>query len=59
MIKPPKLIATPRAGLRTSPAVALLGPRQCGKTTLARQLSGTSKSAYFDLSGSIALKRVY
>jgi len=27
------------------PAVALIGPRQCGKTTLARQLGG----AYFDM----------
>ena len=26
------------AALRANPAVALLGPRQCGKTTLARML---------------------
>jgi predicted AAA+ superfamily ATPase len=31
--------------LSESPAVALLGPRQCGKTTLARSLKGR----YFDL----------
>jgi predicted AAA+ superfamily ATPase len=31
--------------LRRAPAVALLGPRQCGKTTLARSLGGH----YFDL----------
>jgi uncharacterized protein len=31
--------------LATYPAVALLGPRQCGKTTLGRSLGG----AYFDL----------
>ena len=31
--------------LATAPAVALLGPRQCGKTTLARTVS----SLYFDL----------
>jgi predicted AAA+ superfamily ATPase len=31
--------------LKRSPAVALIGPRQCGKTTLARSLGGT----YFDL----------
>ncbi len=32
--------------LKRSPAVVLVGPRQCGKTTLARALSGI---AYFDL----------
>ncbi len=31
--------------LKSSPAVALIGPRQCGKTTLAQTLSGV----YFDL----------
>lgn len=34
-----------RQRLAKFPAVALLGPRQCGKTTLARQLGGN----YFDL----------
>ena len=31
--------------LERYPAVALLGPRQCGKTTLARSIGGS----YFDL----------
>ena len=31
--------------LKTSPAVAILGPRQCGKTTLAKSMGGV----YFDL----------
>ena len=37
--------------LRTYPAVALIGPRQCGKTTLARQFarSFTGPVHYFDL----------
>lgn len=34
-----------RAKLRMFPAVALTGPRQCGKTTLAQQLGGV----YFDM----------
>ncbi len=34
-----------RALLREMPAVAIIGPRQCGKTTLARVLGGE----YFDL----------
>lgn len=36
-------------GLRRQPAVALTGPRQCGKTTLAHQLVGDSPSTYLDL----------
>ncbi len=39
------LLAVVRRRLRTYPAVALVGPRQCGKTTLARGLRGR----YFDL----------
>ena len=36
--------------LQESPAVALLGPRQCGKTTLARELvRGHSSAVYLDL----------
>lgn len=34
-----------RAKLKRFPAVALIGPRQCGKTTLAQQLDGI----YFDM----------
>ncbi len=34
-----------RQRLNAFPAVAILGPRQCGKTTLARQFGGT----YLDL----------
>lgn len=32
-----------------SPITALLGPRQCGKTTLARIISESEKSTFFDL----------
>lgn len=35
--------------LGRSPVVALLGPRQCGKTTLAWQLLPASHAHYFDL----------
>lgn len=38
-----------RRRLRESPAVALLGPRQCGKSTLARSLAGYRPETYFDL----------
>jgi hypothetical protein len=35
--------------IERSPITALLGPRQCGKTTLARQLAGQHQAAFFDL----------
>ena len=38
-----------RAALRRSRVVALLGPRQCGKTTLARQFVTSNSLNYFDL----------
>ena len=38
-----------RAALQRSPAVALIGPRQVGKTTLARALLGVESANYFDL----------
>jgi uncharacterized protein len=42
----PRLYSRPvREKLGRYPAVAILGPRQCGKTTLARQLKGV----YFDM----------
>jgi uncharacterized protein len=38
-----------RSALRRSRVVALLGPRQCGKTTLARELVPSDSLNYFDL----------
>ena len=38
-----------REALGRSPVVALLGPRQCGKTTLARQFLSPAHPNYFDL----------
>lgn len=38
-----------RTALRRSRVVALLGPRQCGKTTLARQFAPSNSLNYFDL----------
>lgn len=38
-----------RAALRRQAAVALIGPRQVGKTTLALKLGGTLPSVYLDL----------
>jgi len=36
-------------GLARHPAVALLGPRQCGKTTLARQVALGAGAGFYDL----------
>jgi hypothetical protein len=50
MIVPRKrLLDTLHAALKRQSVVALTGPRQCGKTTLARQLLGSSASSWFDL----------
>ncbi len=35
--------------LDRSPAVVMLGPRQSGKTTLAREIAKARGAAYFDL----------
>jgi hypothetical protein len=36
-------------GIENSPGVALLGPRQCGKTTLAREVAQQLGGRIFDL----------
>lgn len=40
------------------PAVALMGPRQVGKTTLAMEVSQTRPSVYLDLEDRIDHKKV-
>ena len=49
MLNRPSLEAEVRAALARSPSVALVGPRQVGKTTLARRLLGPDSANYFDL----------
>jgi predicted AAA+ superfamily ATPase len=44
--------------LRGHPAVAVLGPRQCGKTTLARGIADREPSVFFDLENPIDLRRL-
>jgi hypothetical protein len=47
---PRTLETAARAALRRAPAVAILGPRQCGKSTLARRLAAGRRDAlYLDL----------
>jgi len=44
--------------VRRSPVTALLGPRQCGKTTLARQFARHRKATFFDLESQPDLRRL-
>lgn len=44
--------------LKRSRVVALIGPRQCGKTTLARQFVSQKSSNYFDLENPISLTQL-
>ena len=51
-------IALVRTALRRSRAVAILGPRQCGKTTLARHFLPPDSLNYFDLEEPQSLARL-
>lgn len=44
-----RLIVKVSDALRRSRCVGLVGPRQCGKSTLARAIAGAGTSTYFDL----------
>ena len=43
---------------RVHPITALLGPRQCGKTTLARIIAEREPSTYFDLENPVDVRRL-
>jgi predicted AAA+ superfamily ATPase len=58
MIPRPALLKALRDGLKANPIVALLGPRQCGKTTLARGLAESVTTSYFDLENPADLARL-
>jgi predicted AAA+ superfamily ATPase len=44
-----KMLKTVEEGLSRSPAVVLLGPRQTGKTTLAKAVGDAREAVYLDL----------
>ena len=58
MIERSRWLAELRAALKRSPVVALVGPRQAGKTTLARQIVHPDSPAYFDLEDPTSLARL-
>ena len=59
MISRPGPVARVRAAFSVHPIVALTGPRQCGKTTLARHLAAQApRSTYFDLEAAVDRRRL-
>jgi predicted AAA+ superfamily ATPase len=54
----PAVTSEIRQALRRSEVVLLAGPRQCGKTTLARTFGGPRSPAYFDLEDPVDLARL-
>ena len=58
MIPRPNGIDEIERTLATHPIAALLGPRQCGKTTMARMIADRQPSTYFDLENPVDLRRL-
>lgn len=58
MIHRPADLKLVQAALKRSRVVALLGPRQAGKTTLARQLVPANSLNYFDLEDPLSVARL-
>jgi predicted AAA+ superfamily ATPase len=58
MLQRPYYLEYIRKALKRSRIVALAGPRQCGKTTLARQLADKNPENYFDLEDPISRARL-
>lgn len=58
MIDRRAVLTSIRQALDRSPVVVLTGPRQCGKTTLARQLLSAESPNYFDLEDPASLARL-
>lgn len=58
MIERTALLSTIRTALNRSRIVALVGPRQSGKTTIARQFVQPNSVNYFDLEDPVSLTRL-
>ncbi len=52
------LVQQVRRALKANPVTALYGPRQCGKTTLARQVAEGAGAEYFDLEDPVSQRRL-
>ncbi len=58
MIERAALLHRLRRTLRANRVTVLYGPRQCGKTTLARQIAAASAAEYFDLEDPVSQRRL-
>ena len=58
MIERSELLTRIKRALKRSRVVALIGPRQSGKTTLARHIVSAGSSNYFDLENPSSLARL-
>ena len=58
VIPRPSVIAQITRTFDIHPVVALLGPRQCGKTTLANMIAEREPATYFDLENPVDLRRL-
>jgi len=58
MLRRPQALARIRRALRRSRVVALIGPRQAGKTTLARLIVPPDSPNYYDLEDPVSLARL-
>ena len=58
MIPRPNGIAEIERALAIHPVAALLGPRQCGKTTMAKMIAERQPSTYFDLENPVDVRRL-
>lgn len=58
MIPRPHALDRIAKAFQVHPMVALLGPRQCGKTTLARMIADREPCVYFDLENPVDIRRL-
>lgn len=58
MIERPRRIAAVSRALDQYPVAAILGPRQCGKTTLARMFAQDRECVFFDLENPVDAARL-
>ena len=58
MIERPTYLKQLAAAVRRSPITALMGPRQCGKTTLARMFQQGKIASHFDLESPADIQRL-